>query len=278
MGRYFQFALMGMGHEVITAGPYSHGRIPWDERFYYPTYKLPPFIETPDGNVMLSRVLEHCKPDLIIQAGDTIFMPGKSPVPNVMIATDPHAVDYTQRRLYADYFFNMQHHYMKPGDYWLPYAYEPAIHSFTNQKNEFDIVLSGLQYPNRVAFMDEMKKRGYKVLNTLGLIYDDYTMAYNKGKIAFVWSSKQDLPARFWEGLAMKRLVLTNRVPDLAQLEFVEGEDYVGFDTLEEAVEKAQYYLAHDEEREKIAANGWKKVQPHTYEARCKQLLEIVKL
>jgi spore maturation protein CgeB len=36
-------------------------------------------------------------------------------------------------------------------------------------------------------------------------------------------------------------------------------KEVVGFDTVEEAVEKVKYYLAHDDERRKIAAAGWRR-------------------
>lgn len=37
------------------------------------------------------------------------------------------------------------------------------------------------------------------------------------------------------------------------------GKEAVGFDTIEECIELCRYYLAHDEERRIIAANGWKR-------------------
>lgn len=37
------------------------------------------------------------------------------------------------------------------------------------------------------------------------------------------------------------------------------GKEVVGFDTIEECMELTEYYLQHDEERQKIAAAGWKR-------------------
>lgn len=37
-------------------------------------------------------------------------------------------------------------------------------------------------------------------------------------------------------------------------------EEVVGFDTLEECIDKTRYYLEHDRERREIAARGWKRV------------------
>lgn len=38
------------------------------------------------------------------------------------------------------------------------------------------------------------------------------------------------------------------------------GREVVGFDTIEECIDLCRYYLAHDEERRVIAANGWNRV------------------
>ncbi len=274
MGRWFHWGFEQLGHEVFTVGPYSYGHIPWGD-FYYPQYAFPPNYQLPEVNVSLEDVLKKIpfKPDFILQAADTLSLEGKLPVPNFLLMTDPHVVDYSQRRLNADRVFSMQKHYAKQGDIWVPYAYDPNIHIYKKTEIKYDVVFCGLQYDHRLTTLETMQEEGINVLNTLGLVYEEYVDAYNRGKIAFNWSSQQDLPARFWEGLAMKRMILTNRVPDLKELEFVEGEDYVGFSTSDEAVEKALFYLAHDKEREKIAESGYKKVQPHSYLERCKRIL-----
>ncbi len=279
MWRFFAWAFQDLGHQVYTVGPYSDGKIPWGD-YYYPEHKFPPDFVLPDADVPLEEVLKRIpfKPDMVFQAADSIFLTGKSPVPNCMLLTDPHAVDYSLRRINADFVFNMQKHYSMPRDIWIPYAFEPNIHKYKKLPIKFDVVFCGLQYDHRKFALETMHEEGVNVLNTLGLIYEEYVDAYNSGKIAFNWSSKQDLPARFWEGLAMKRMVLTNRVPDLKELEFIEGEDYVGFSTADEAVEKALFYLSKPDLCNKIAENGFRKVKLHTYKARCQKILEAVNI
>lgn len=278
MGRFFHWALQDLGHEVYTVGPYSAGRIPWGD-FYYPDYKFPPNYSLPESNVSVNEVLKKIdfKPDVILQAGDSIWMEGKAPIPNFILATDPHVVDYEKRREFSDRVFSMQKHYSQPNDIFVPYAYSPYIHMPLNIKPKYDVVLCGLQYEHRVKAVEAMRAKGLSVFNSLGLIYEEYVEAYNRGKIAFVYSSKQDLPARFWEGLAMRRMVLVNRVPDLKEFDFKDGEDYVGFDTIEEAVEKAFYYAKHDRLREQIANSGFLKVKRHTYAERARRILACLK-
>lgn len=278
MGRFFHWALQDMGHDVYTVGPYSAGHIPWGD-FYFPNYKFPPDKVLAEGVVSLPDVLAKIpfKPDVILQAGDISWMAGKSPVPNLLLATDPHAVDYTPRLNDADMLFYMHKNYMPPNAMHIPYAYSPYIHYPKKMKEKYDVVLCGLQYEHRVKAVEEMRTKGLNVFNSLGLIYEQYNDAYSMGKIAFVYPSKDDLPARFWEGLAMGRLVLVKRVPDLGEFDFKEDQDYVGFSTIEEAVEKAVYYSSRDRERNRIARNGFNKVKPHTYEERCRRILKCLK-
>ena len=275
MFRWFHWAFENLGHEVYTVGPYSAGTIPWGD-FYYPSHKFPPNMVLPETNVYLPDVLKRIpfKPDFILQAGDSIWMEGPSSVPNYILATDPHVVDYTQRLLNADGYFYM-HNYCKPEKAkWIPYAYDPDIHVKKKKPKKYDIVFCGLHYEHRVRAIEAFKKEGMKVFNALGLIYDDYADKYAEGTIAFNWSSKEDLPARFWEGLAMGKLVLTSRVPDLDLLEFEDGVDYVGFSSLEEAVEKAKFYLKNPKLSLQLSRSGYEKVKPHTYMKRAQEIID----
>ena len=59
--------------------------------------------------------------------------------------------------------------------------------------------------------------------------------------------------------LAAGGFLLTGYQPEIGEY-FQDGEDLVMAMTPEEMVDKAAYYLEHDEEREAIARNGQKKV------------------
>ena len=58
---------------------------------------------------------------------------------------------------------------------------------------------------------------------------------------------------------------------------FKEGEDLVCFDGINDLCEKAEYYLAHEEERLAIAENGYRKVREHhNYIERINTMLDII--
>ena len=287
MGRYIHWGLEDAGHEVFSVGPYSRGKIPWAESLYYPQYKFPPDLELPDNQILpMSHVLKGIrkqgfKPDMIIQEADLYFLEGKADIPNILLGTDPHVVNYEPHLTNVDYYFSLQKNYMGEGKNrgWMPYGYDRNIHVYQPQQTiKYNVVFCGLQYTHRKDALRAISDRGYKVFCGLGYVYDDYVSLYNQGMIAFNWSSKDDLPARFWEGLAMKRCVLTNRVPDLKEFDLEEGVDYLGFSTKGEAVEKADFYLKRPELLFKIADNGYKKVKPHHWTNRVKKMLQEVKI
>ena len=58
--------------------------------------------------------------------------------------------------------------------------------------------------------------------------------------------------------------MLTNWTEDQATL-FRDGKECVFYNTMEEMIEKARYYLENDEEREKIRRAGMAAVATYTY-------------
>ena len=83
-------------------------------------------------------------------------------------------------------------------------------------------------------------------------------------------------PQRIMDIMGAGGFVLTNYCPETADL-FQEDKEIVMFRTPEELLEKADYYLKHDKEREEIAQNGHVKVmQRYTYTEKIKKLLAWV--
>lgn len=279
MGRYIHWGLRQAGHTVWSCGMWSRGEIPWGDFTYPEKYWYPPTIEMPDApeipmeDLFKSVKEAGIKPDLFISAADNYFVTGKCPIPHILIGTDPHAVDYNSHLRDVHHYVSMQKFYSN-GAYWMPYGYDPTLHEVVKQDKKYDVVFCGLQYEHRLKALEAIKAKGWRVFNSLGLIYKEYVEVYNQGSVAFNWSSRNDLPARFWEGLAMRRCVVTNNVPDLKEFSFVEGKDYLGFDTLEEAVEKTDWVLKRPDKRMMIAESGYRKVFGHTYKNRVRKMLE----
>ena len=288
MLRYFERALERRDDvELITCGPYTGNYIPWNGGMnVLPKYAKSPTIPLPRNmigqksvNPQLFQQFEQLQDvDLWLEVDAGFYLDPK-PTTGIVahVATDPHALSYDRQRQLADVFFCMQTPYMKNGDVYLPYAYDPTVHYPMESNLEFDVCMIGLHYDQRTQLVNRLLKQGMKVHYSIGSIFDEYRELYNKSWIGINWSSKQDLNARVFELAAMGVTAVQNTVPDMKTF-FVPGEHYLEFSTLDEAVEQAIRAKIDHEMSCEIANAALRKVEPHTYDARIQTILERCKL
>ena len=281
--RYFEAAIRRRDDvELFTVGPYTGSWIPWNGGMSLPQkYAGAPGLvlgsrPTRPTHIALVEAQLPWKPDLWLQIDAGWHIYGK-PVggKNVIVGTDPHVLNYDAQRTYAATFYCMQAVYAKPGDEYLPYAYDPVWHAPEKQPRKYDVCLIGLHYETRNKLIASLKGWGFDVYYDIGPCFDEARTLYNQAPVGLNWSSLQDLTARVFELLGMKRLAVVNRVPDLPRF-FEDGSDLLAFDTLGEAVEKVIFALEHPAEAEDIAAAGHAAVQGHTWDTRIDQILEAV--
>ena len=88
-------------------------------------------------------------------------------------------------------------------------------------------------------------------------------------------AAKSAIPMRALDIIGCRGFLLSAMQPELAEC-FENGKEVVLYRSEEEAVELAGYYLAHDEERLKIAAAGYERAKKDfRYEDRFKKMFEI---
>ncbi|MBN1755115.1 glycosyltransferase [bacterium] len=81
---------------------------------------------------------------------------------------------------------------------------------------------------------------------------------------------------RLFESTGMGAMLLTDEKGNMADL-FIPGKECVTYSNPDDCVEKVQYYLAHDEQREAIAQAGKKRtLEEHNYFNRMKELIKIL--
>lgn len=278
--RYFEAALKRRPDvELFSVGPYTGAWIPWQGGMHLPSkYASAP--DLPLGTHLAKTIPAFIEahlpwqPNLWLQVDAGWHLTAKPKHgKNVFVATDPHVLNYDAQRAMADTFYCMQTPYMKPGDEYLPYGYDPVWHAPEDQPRNYDACLIGLHYPQRDALVTALRARGVNVYYDIGPCFDEARALYNQAPVGLNWSSLQDLTARVFELLGMRRLAVANRVPDLRRF-FAEDADLLAFSTLDEAVEKVMYALAHPDEAEAIAERGHQTVKPHTWDARVSQILK----
>lgn len=84
------------------------------------------------------------------------------------------------------------------------------------------------------------------------------------------------VPARVYDVMSVGGFMLSNWQEEIPEL-FVEDREIVTYKTPEELLDKADYYLRHDNERIRIGVNGYRKVKEHyTYEHRIGKIISIL--
>ena len=86
---------------------------------------------------------------------------------------------------------------------------------------------------------------------------------------------KSGIPLRAFDIMGSGGFLLSNFQADFLE-HFVPEEDFVYYESKEDLVQRAAYYLDHDKERQEIAENGHNKVAAaHTYRHRVREMLNF---
>lgn len=217
-------------------------------------------------------------------AGVLDYSPISIPAPGVYWASDTHlGYDYRLRKAReATHVFCMQkravEEFARDGvsAHWLPHAFEPEAYPRTTIVKKYDVCFVGhVNSQNRADFLDRMFKE-FPNFWYGQRIFEDAAKIYCQSRIVLNPPIKDDLNMRVFETLGTGSLLLTQDIPTIHEL-FEDGKHLVLYKTLDEAVDKARYYLAHEEERNKIAQAGYEEAMAkHTYKHRVLEMLRVV--
>ena len=108
--------------------------------------------------------------------------------------------------------------------------------------------------------------------------YSEMPLVFKKSRINLnisLRSIKSGIPLRAFDIMGSGGFLLSNFQADFLD-DFVPGEDFVYYESKEDLLQKIDYYLAHEEEREAIARNGHDKVAAgHTFRHRVREILDF---
>lgn len=293
-GLYYPFAMLSYYRralerrndiELYTVGAFTGQQIPWANGLTI-SNKYMNQVDLPlPQNVIhptWESVAHHLpwEPDLVLTIDAGWSFANKPKPLSAHVGTDPHVLNYDHARQVSDKFFNMQSEYMKGGDVLLPYAFDKDCHYPEHIEKDLDACLIGLHYPQRNEWVQKLRDKGLKVHYSIGEIYDEYRYINSRSFIGLNWSSLNDVTARVFEICAMKLVPVFNRLPALDALGFEEGRHYLGFSTMEEAVERVMWAKNNREFAEQIALNAYLFVHEngHDWDHRVQKLLETMGL
>lgn len=155
------------------------------------------------------------------------------------------------------------------------------------------ILLTKITSDERIQFLNELAK-SYRVTlfsasdaklcpdtNHKGTITYTKQMpqVFNKSKINLnitLRSIVSGIPLRALDIMGCAGFLLTNYQPELVEY-FEPGRDFVYYDSPADLIQKADYYLSHDKEREAIAQSGFQQVQRlFSYEKQLSKILQFI--
>ncbi len=86
------------------------------------------------------------------------------------------------------------------------------------------------------------------------------------------------IPLRALDIMGCKGVLLSNYQPELAEY-FENEKDLIMYDSMEDAVAKADFYLRHEDLRQEIALNGYQKIKENfSYPERIEELIHIAQI
>ncbi|RAP74348.1 glycosyltransferase [Paenibacillus montanisoli] len=178
---------------------------------------------------------------------------------------------------------------------WLPNYVDIEEFQDYQQNKEIDFLLMGAiheeTYPLRDKIAREMKGypgfvhyehpgyRNYEEEEEAQTRVGKYfSMAINKAKMFFTDDSCYQFPiAKYFEVPASKTLLLASGSKELEDLGFIDGVTFVEING-DNYLEKALYYLQHEEERNAITERGYRMVRErHTTQIRAKEFIQHIR-
>jgi hypothetical protein len=256
---WFAPQLCERGHKVVTAGPPGRG---FDIAYSHPSCSL---------QSVLAALPSGFKPDRFVYFDDSgpIWLTGLEAldVPSLFYSIDAHHHSNWHRHFAAafdavlvsqkDYLAEIQQR--APFAEWFP-LWAPDILTPAAER-PLDVTFRGTLNrkvnTERVEFFERLGK-----LVNIDACQGDFRDVYPRSKIVINQAVRRDFNFRVFEALSSGALLITPHVDNGLLDLFVPGEDIVTYElnNVEEAADKIRYFLAHEDERARIAERGYLKL------------------
>ena len=149
---------------------------------------------------------------------------------------------------------------------WVPR--DPRIFNNPNKERNIDVGYFGSPRKDRMPHIWYLIKHNIKVIHGGGegnehLTVEQYADRYQRSKIVLSFARSRVshvINARPFEVMPCGAMLLEQESFETMKL-YIPYVDYVPYTSKRDMLKKAKYYLAHDEEREKIALSGQKKTE-----------------
>jgi len=138
---------------------------------------------------------------------------------------------------------------------WFPHFADTAMYPDNVYNIEPDLDAVCTRDVSDKFFQSVRARLGNRFDTRSGLHALEHSSYLRRGKIVLQNSQYKEITRRIFEGMLANRMVIADR-PDKdtrIDLIFTEGKEVVYFDSLDDCIDKVNYYSSHEEERLKIA-------------------------
>jgi len=167
---------------------------------------------------------------------------------------------------------------------WYPMSIDPQYFRPLGIPKEYDVATCGSfaasHYPIRIACHNLALANGLRYFDPTKsepVLFEEYVKLINRTKMFFTCTSTYHYPIlKFLEVFSCGTLFMVDTPIDADSMHFVPGWNYVEINA-GNFIEKVTYYLAHEDEAQKIAANGRETVlKYHTHDIRAQEVVGII--
>lgn len=135
-------------------------------------------------------------------------------------------------------------------------------YTYSDKEIFSDMILKKIASTERKALLSEVKGLSLFTEKNPVSYTEEMPVIFKKSRINInisLRSIESGIPLRCMDIMGCGGFLLTNYQPELDEF-FVNGEDYVYYESREDMLLKIDHYLSHDAEREEIARNGHAKI------------------
>jgi spore maturation protein CgeB len=171
---------------------------------------------------------------------------------------------------------------------FLPLGCEPIDKPIKDKRFEIPFLFIGAQntgqdFSWRAKFIEDFKAHGLKVVNSVEAtwrkkIYEAMPAMYSSSRVVLDISHYINIPSytsiRYFEIPAFYGFALTRRFPGCEKL--YDSSMRVYFDSMDEAIEKKDYYLRNERERWEMVEKAHAHSFNHTYDKRFRQMFSML--
>ncbi|MFH1857224.1 MAG: glycosyltransferase [Candidatus Omnitrophota bacterium] len=165
---------------------------------------------------------------------------------------------------------------------WVPLGCDPCVHKKMDIEKKYDIGFvgsyGGEKSERRKALMEIKKRFPNSFIGNAP--YTQMSEIYSSSKMGINYSLNNDINMRVFEILSCGAMLITGRIKKESGFDelFEEGRHFAAYDNIEEFIYLMDYYLLHNEERQKIAFAGYERaVNAHTYRHRLEKMFETIR-